>query len=815
MCRLWEFVAKREGPTRKGLRCLTVLIVAVVLWTVALCGMTDAVGAADDGPEATTAGNVVQVDCTYYHVDIGGQYEWTEGATGLADFAKTDRRAGLLKVYVHNGSATPVVVEAAALNGTALDELRENERHEVIWWRTWPNPVPGGGYAEVSVRLRYPLESDAALTLQAGDQTLVATVPMQPPSFRIETIGWTDGGRQLTIVAQQIRLESTGIEKVFIDGADVTDRAEILAPDFFDGICPILVKLTEGLEVGSFHTYKLVAADGQQVACTLRTLDEFLRLDMYGASDLEQDVKLGINSLTHFHTQGRGALDSYARYGLRSAFHIGETPPAEVRGHPAVYAYLLRDEPDCWDYYAEDWPMEMRIGYHGPDIVRVTQQCVEADPTKPVMITVDLTFKPANYYVYAQIPDIVQPDCYPLTIEKPLSWVRDVTEVCRQAAGPRRVEIIPQVNWEDRGPEMKYKRPPFPREVWIEYLYALGTGARGFSGYEYYTEANHHGAREYPEVMEGVGQIFRRFQVVAPLILQAHPADFATCEDEKVWLKTLACGKQGLLLVVVNDDYESLPADFIHQPKQQVEIWVPVIPWLLPAQVRQVDDGAFSDLRFEVMAEGTRIVLPELDTGEIILVAGERGLPAQLLWRYRQQQTKAGRALMDAYQHNQKQNAEAEALERYIVGRYAEHSVPVSGRPNGYGVEAGNFWNPSETKYNGIEWWTEATPRGGEWKITIPEQRAGVVHTVYFQMSGWWGGGYLRVEVVDAGGNTVMQQERPTWPGPIPHFVVTFPAAGEYTIHIRHAGEGKPGGRLSESIFVVPATARSLPTSAW
>jgi len=758
---------------------------------------------------------VVEIDCTYYHVDIGGQYEWTEAAAGLADFAKTDRRAGLLKVYVHNDSATPVPVEGVALNGVPLADLRENDRHEVIWWRTWPSPVPAGGYAEVTVRLRYPLESDGVLTLQAGDQTLEATVPSQPPLFRIETIGWTDRERQVTIIAQQIRPEPAHIEKVFLDGVDVTDRAAVLAPDFFHGICPIILKLEQPLEVGSFHTYKLVAADGQTVACTLRTLDEFMRLGMYGASNLEENVKLGINEATHFGPQGCRTLDEYALYGLRSAFHIGETPPSEVRGHPAVYAYLLKDEPDGWDYGAEEWPMDMRIGYHGPDIVRCTQQCVEADPVKPVMVTVDLTFKPANYYVYSQIPDIVASDCYPLTIGKPLAWVRETIEACRKAAGPRRVASIPQVNWEDRGPEMKYKRPPFPREVWIQYLYALGAGARGFSGYEYYTEANHHGAREYPEIMNAIGETFRRFQLVAPLILQAHPTDIATCGDENVWLKTLVCGRDALLLVVVSNDYESLPEDFVHQPKQQVEIRLPTIPWLRPAQVSQVDDGAFSSLPLKVSDEGTRIVLSELDTGQVILVAGEPGLPAQLLGRYRRYQTKTGLAIQCAYQHNQRQTAEAETLERYIVGRYAQCAVSGPTPLNAYGMETSHFWNPTDTKYNGIEWWTEATPRGGEWKVTISENQAGVEHTVYFQMANWWSGGYLRVEVAAADGSLVLAADRPIWQGPIPYFKVTFLAAGDYTIRILHAGEGKPGGRLSESIFVVPQTAGPLPSSGW
>jgi hypothetical protein len=625
----------------------------------------------------------IRVDTAYFHVDVGGRYPWSEYALGLVDLDKTDQRSGLLKVHVCNGSTVPVPVEAESLNGTALESLRTSEKHEVIWWRTWPNPVPPRGYAEVSVRLRYPLEADARLSLRAGAQVLEAAVPKTPPPYRIETVGWTGAGRRLTIVAQRLpgdarptsadaedarsRIrENSGVfrvgqrppqppnshefgyspsksatsksadlrlKKVFLDGRDVTDRAQLLSPEFFQGVCPVVVQLDKELKPGSFHTYKLQTDDGTALACTLRTLDEFLRLGLYGAGDLADNVRRGITEASHFHTQTRAQLDEYLRFGVRNAFHIGEAPAADVVGHPAVHAYLLHDEPDVWDA-GSPWPEPLRIGFHGPDIVAATHRCAATDPVKPVMSTLDLTYKPGNYYVYAQIPDIVSPDCYPLTHAQPLRWVREVTDACRLAAGPHRVEIIPQVNWEDRAPDMKFRRPPFPAEVWIQYLYGLGAGARGFSGYEWYDEGNHHGAKGYPGVMEAVGQTFRRFQLVAPLILQAHPTTLATCDREKVWLKTLVCGPD-LLLVAVNDDYESLPADVQVRAQQQVEIRLPNIPWLKPTQALQVDDGSFTKLELASLSDGTRLALPTLKVGQVIVVTGDERLSARLLARYR------------------------------------------------------------------------------------------------------------------------------------------------------------------------------------
>ena len=770
---------------------------------------------------AVQAGAAVKVDCAYYHVDVGNRYPWSEGAAGITDFAKTDRRAGTLRVYVRNDGDTPAKIEATALNGTDLEELRTNERHEVIWWRTWPDPVPAGGHAEISVRLRYPPTADMQLTLGSAGGTQQATVPLVPPGFRIETVAWADGGRRLTIVAEKLRDDPVRVQAVFVDGVDVTAGARMPAPSFAHGICPIEIDLDEPQAQGSFHTCKLVAANGDAVACTLRTLDEFLRLGMYGAGDLERDVKLGINCAGHFRPLGRGALDRYAAFGVRSAFHVGPSGPAsEVRGHPAVHGYIMHDEPDCWDYAAKEWPAPMRIGFHGPDIVRHVQQCAAADPAKPVLVTVDLTFKPANYYVYSQIPDIIAPDCYPLTIGQPLTWVREVTETCRKAAGPRRVETIPQVDYEDRQKaEMKYRRAPFAAEVVIQYLYALGAGARGFSGWEWFDEkadwCHFYGAPNFPDVLNTVGDVFRRFELLAPLILKAHPTEIASCSAEDVWVKTLVCGTDALLLVVVNDDYESLPNDFVHRPKQDVAVTVPALPWLRPQAVAQVEDGRLTALPVTSEGRGRRVVLPQLDVGTILLVTESETAARELVARYERGQAAKGRALLRGNRIDAGKNGREAGLERVLTGRFADRAVSASKLLSGYGTDKVSFWNPSGSRHPGIEWWTENTPRGGEWRVAVSAEDAGKEHSVWFQMASWWGGGHLRVEIDKADGTSVLAADKPVWDGPIPNLSVTFPTPGEYVIRILQAGPKKPGGRLSRDIFVVPHPAAALRPAAW
>lgn len=758
----------------------------------------------------------VSVDCAYFHVDTGGAYSWTEATPGLADFAVAGRRSGTLKVYVRNHGKQPVAVEARELNGTGLEVLRTSERHEVIWWRTWPDPVPAGGISEVSVRLRYPLEEDAFLTLETGSETLPVTVPAVPPPFRIETVAWADGGRRVTLVARQFGPAPVRISRVLVDGADVTRRARIPAPEFSHGICPIEIVLPAAQAIGSFHTYQLAAADGAAAACTLRTLDEFLRLGMYGASDLDANVRLGINCAGYFRALDRAALDRCAAYGQRAAFHIGPVPAPEVRGHPAVHAYILHDEPDCWDYSAGKWPPPMRIGYHAPQIVADARRCVEADPARPIQVTLDLTFKPANYFVYAQIPDIVTPDCYPLNIGASLAMVRETTAVCRQAAGPRRVEAVPQVDFEDRKKEeMKFRRAPFGREVIIQYLYALGAGARGFSGWEWFDEdsdfARYYGAPNFPDVLDALGQTYRRFKLLQPLILKAHPAPIAACGDAKVWLQTLVCGLDALLLVAVNDDYQSLPTDFLHTPRGATTLTVPNLPWLRAGYAGLVGDGLVTPLPLAPDGDGCRVTLPGLDTGALVLIASDAQLADRLVQGYLHSQAQAALHLLRGARLDQARQAEEETAKRHIMGRYSSYMAEVAKPLAAYRVAEESFMNPLQAEYPALEWWTEQTPRGGEWNVTIPAERAGMAHRLYFQMARWWGGGRLRIEAADTDGKVIVGLDQPVWEGPIPNVKITFPAAGDYAVRILQVGEGKPGGRLNRCLYLVPANAAPLP----
>jgi hypothetical protein len=312
--------------------------------------------------------------------------------------------------------------------------------------------------------------------------------------------------------------------------------------------------------------------------------------------------------------------------------------------------------------------------------------------------------------------------------------------------------------------------------------------------------------------MAAIGGTFRRFKLLEPLILQAHPAVLATTDKEKVWTRTLVCGLDAALVVMVNDDYESLPQDFRHQPQENVKVTLPAMPWLKPVYAAVVGDGKLRPLKLEPGG----FTLPHLDTAEVVLLARDVQVAEQLLQRFQASQQQAGAALLRGAARQQQGKAVAEETRRVILGRYAAYAHEAAKPLAAYGAEDATFFNPTSVAHPALEWWTEEQPRGGEWTVEVPAEHAGQKHTIYFQMNRWWGGGKLRVEVLGPEGQQVAALDEPGWAGPIPNVTVALPAAGKYTVRLLQAGEGKPGGRLSRFIYVVPESAGPLPAaSAW
>lgn len=111
---------------RKELRYSAILVGMVMLWTVALCGMTDAVGAAEDSPDAAAAREVATAPLHgFFRPDTLPPREWDgyygEGWRNWDPVVPSSAGpGGFIQLYLHNEGGINQIRSILLSAGTTL-----------------------------------------------------------------------------------------------------------------------------------------------------------------------------------------------------------------------------------------------------------------------------------------------------------------------------------------------------------------------------------------------------------------------------------------------------------------------------------------------------------------------------------------------------------------------------------------------------------------------------------------------------------------------------------------------------------------------
>lgn len=774
-----------------------------------LCAAALAVlaGAADAKPE---------LGLSYYAPDRGTRYAWNEVAAGIEMFLDRDyRAAGLGCLYIYTTGDEPVSAVDLTWNGTPFEELRG--RHELVWWRMLPDTIEPGGWAEVLVRPRYPLAAPATVEVSLSDgSTVEAILSPEANPLRITTAGFNEAMDEVFLVVEAVDGGKHEVRRCLIDGKPARGQTRILDPEFSSGLCPISLRLREPLEYGSYHVYTVEAGEGVAAACCLRTYDGWVPLGTYGYNRFDDFARNSCNGHNNFSRYGRGDLDAMSELGMRSCMIAGDdAPDPAIVGHPALLGYCPMDEPDCHDYnHDEIADHGLRVGAEAMHVEECLRRYRTADPRTLTYLTLDLTYKPANFYIYGPMADMCNPDCYPLMIDADPRMVREVVETARHGAGPRPVTFTYQSGYIEPGEEetpTRKARAPFADEMRTMMYYAIGAGARGLWNYIHCTEGESHGTQEYPELWYAIGQTYRELGRVAPLLGRAHPTELARCEQPSVWLRTLICGEDAMLIVCVNDQYESRADAFVAEPRADITLALPELPWISPKAAWQVTESGFAPLR---LSDDGRIVLPKLASVALMLVSADAELAGELEAGFVERETQRARGLLRLEQARQRDDARFADLRRTLESRWAAFLVAGEGI-GAYGARPAGFWNPRGTEYNAFEFGVnekiEGPTMGAKWPISAVA--AGDPLVAYALTTSW--GEPAEWTLLDAAGRPLGITAQAQMPG-TPLTVLEFepPAGGEYSLQFTQSGEGPRGGQASQVIYVVPRDVAPLLASA-
>ncbi|MDH7568761.1 MAG: hypothetical protein QHJ73_04160, partial [Armatimonadota bacterium] len=459
------------------------------------------------------------------------------------EFADPERRGAVLHLFVRNQGREPVEVKQVLLDGLDLSKhllplYREHEglraasfllndprttpptvrdQLEALgapqWYQVRPNPVPAGGIAQVTVRLRR-LPRGKTLSLAAGASGAPAVGTRlradRPAQLSLASVGFPEGGDRLFLYLRHAEGKEFLLRSVRLDGTETA-----VAPDQprrnFAGFLPVVVTLPAAWEVGSFHHLQATTNEGEVAAAVVRAQEPFFALGMWGyrnyGETLPQRARDTCSAFrahlfnTHMGMAGEqtGYLESAA--GLQLLQEMGlrllaRAPDALTCGYPRLYARFLLDEPDVQDYFVNNLPDDRRLGCYGQALADRQRQWVAADPRTPTLLNVDLTYKPENWLVYGQLPDILAIDPYYQELLRGAYWkhpgrfgplshpyfVFACSEIARWAGEPRPLHVILNaISYRDPRDPAQTFRYGTPEEKRVECYYALAAGVRGIS----------------------------------------------------------------------------------------------------------------------------------------------------------------------------------------------------------------------------------------------------------------------------------------------------------------------------------------------
>ncbi|MCS7224425.1 MAG: hypothetical protein NZ959_07705 [Armatimonadetes bacterium] len=751
----------------------------------------------------------VRVDTAFYRPDRGTAFDWFEDAKDIQNYYKEhDRSSGTAEVYLHNRTTRPLTVRRLIVDGR--DTTIVEKGGPIVWWRLRPSPLPPKAFGELLIRLRDAPSKPLSLTLHFDDGTnLSLTVPIRPPSVRLEGITFDSNGHLHAFLelAGESKSGHEKVTEVWLDGEKVTQKSRILSPRFWQNICPVVIQPPRTLPYGSFHYLRIDTTVGT-AAAVFRARDDFFPLGSYGYVTPKEYALNEVNLYVSFSALTKDQLDQLNLFGLKGVSSLtGDGQPREDnKNHRSLWAYYLMDEPDVHDYGVQELPHQKRVGAFAMELVRRDHLCYQQDPSTLTFLTVNLTYKPANWFCYGRIADVLNTDPYALHIGWSTRTVFEVAETARRACAPNPMTITYQAFWIEPVKEpskARFPRMPFPEEVRIMMAYALAGGAKGLISYihctERYPDQIFWGATDYPDVWTAIGRFYKEMTLIAPVIVRSHPLDMAKSLTDGVFVRALIAS-DALLLVCINERGGSLPDWFVSRPVAPVSLEVLIPPWLKPQSVFEVRNGSFVPLKSR--ADGDRIVvtLPRLTTTSLILLTGNETLPESLIQRYQQIRSARAQVFWEALQAQERERAYQANLLRKIP--VLLQPFAVSSEAIGcYGIERKTMWNPAKETWNAWEWYD---PEGKEahavrWTFSATKTGAYGAYAcaIFF-------GHQLLLRLEDQEGRPVHQQFVTSDKEGIVLWRFPIEQPGTYRLVLTPKDGRSGAARVAKFIFVVP-----------
>lgn len=623
---------------------------------------------------------------------------WREGwklfdeAGNRLRYARPDMPlGGYLHVFLQNATPAEVQIDDVLLNGASLKqavapeaETKEVENKfasslqfsklpaeqiktltelgEPAWWKADPYTIGPNAMAEVVVRLRRPPQvGKIAVRVTGKGYDIQGDVSVQKVQPQVVSIGFTP---QLDAACLYVRHPKSGMkpEKVLMDGKSVMDGA-VMASDPSLDLGLAIVQFPKPLGEGEFHLFHVYYDDESVAVAGIRVHKPDFVYGMWGypkkSDNPDQAVAAYLDGL-HLHhinaimfhyggevrkyVESEAGQTQCAKLGIR----IMDRAP---RGYKNQRYTFLRDEPDASDHNNKAiTAFDRRVGSLAQWLVNMTRAYRKQDPTGVQLLNVDNTFKPEQWYTYAQLADVPCADpYYPEQLRsvyyadpgalgaymKP-TYVYAVGSIYGSASAPKPMHLILHTCRFDM--QDQPFRAPTPQEKRVEIYYALASGARGISFWWYTPGGRYNGAGgdapELRRLYNEIGLLGAELRTAEPIIGRACLVNLAVEGPRALWVRSLAAGADTLAVIVVNDNIACDRVGTIVQPFEKAGFKLRLPAWLKAKDAFEITYEGTKDVSWNAEGADVGFDLGRVELTRMLVITSDGGLRKQLQGRY-------------------------------------------------------------------------------------------------------------------------------------------------------------------------------------
>jgi hypothetical protein len=616
----------------------------------------------------------------------GWSFKDAEGNTLI--YARPDMPlGGYVFVYFQNGGKAPIKITDLTVQGIKLSEalgvtetphdphdnfgssilLSKLPREQIellksagtpVWWKAEPQEVPVGGFGEIVLRLkRSPTIGKLDIGVIMDKGTIPAGVPIQPkPHFA--TISFSPDLDAVYLYARHPK----GLKpvKVFLDGNEISVD---IAWDKSLDIAPIMIKLPKPLKWMSYHNFRVTYADGSSAMAGIRAWGRDMVYGMWGAS---------LKGAESSEIAAKRYLNDWALHNINVHMGMSSGPGHDFFGSPEGWKYceslgigrmttwdtgtpkpvffFVMDEPDAHDAATGELEPQDRLGSLGQYAVRWAGELRRHEPDTPLLLNIDNTYKPENWYMYHQLADIPCIDpYYPeqldfvyrrrpdlLAVHSKPTYVYATSTISQSSCQPKPLHVLLcSTKYRDgKGYEGRY---PTPEEKRMEVYYAIAAGAKGLSYWWFSPDTYCRGCgSDDPEALalwREIGLLGAEVRTAGPIITKSCPVALPVTATPWLWVRTLLSASDTIAVIVVNDDVACDRVGTVYKPVEKANVKVKLPSWLKPTDAFEITFSGTKDVSWAGKSE-IALDLGTVQISRFVLITSDPKLRSQLQGLY-------------------------------------------------------------------------------------------------------------------------------------------------------------------------------------